>query len=105
MIQNNDNKVPDLTVVVPCYNERENILPLVELLDKALLGLHWNVIFVDDDSPDGTAKEVRRLARERHDVRLLHRVGRRGLAGACIEGILSSISSVVAVIDCDLQHD
>lgn len=105
MIQNNNNKVPDLTIVVPCYNERENILPLVGLLDKALLGLHWNVIFVDDDSPDGTAKEVRRIARERHDVRLLHRVGRRGLSGACIEGILSSISSVVAVIDGDLQHD
>jgi len=97
--------LPELTVVVPCYNERQNVRPLVALLDKALEGIQWTVLFVDDDSPDGTAREVRALARERGDVRLLHRVGRRGLAGACIEGILSSISPVVAVMDGDLQHD
>jgi dolichol-phosphate mannosyltransferase len=101
----NPNALPDLTVVVPCYNERDNVRPLVDLLSKALDGIHWHVLFVDDDSPDGTAKEVRALARERGDVRLLHRVGRRGLAGACIEGILSSISPMVAVMDGDLQHD
>lgn len=96
---------PELTVVVPCYNERENIRPLVDLLDKALLGINWEVLFVDDDSPDQTAHEVRELARERSRVRVLHRVGRRGLAGACIEGILSSVSPFVAVMDADLQHD
>lgn len=97
--------LPELTVVVPCFNERENIRPLVDLLDKALDGVRWEVLFVDDDSPDGTAREVRALARERDGVRVLHRVGRRGLAGACIEGILSSISPIVAVMDADLQHD
>jgi len=100
-----DHARPQLTVVVPCYNERENIRPLVDLLDKALPDVRWEVLFVDDDSPDGTAKEVRDLARERDDVRVLHRIGRRGLAGACIEGILSSISPIVAVMDADLQHD
>jgi dolichol-phosphate mannosyltransferase len=96
---------PELTIVVPCYNEKENIRPLVALLDAALKGIEWAVLFVDDDSPDGTAQEVGALARERENVRLLHRVGRRGLAGACIEGILSSVSPIVAVMDGDLQHD
>ncbi len=97
--------LPELTVVVPTYNEKDNIRPLVALLDEALAGIDWEVVFVDDDSPDGTAREVRALARERGNVRVLHRIGRRGLAGACIEGILSSVSPVVAVMDADLQHD
>ncbi len=99
------NHIPDLTIVVPCFNERENVRPLVDLLDKALAGLAWEVVFVDDDSPDGTAKEVRAVGRERFNVRVVHRIGRRGLAGACIEGILSSVAPVVAVMDADLQHD
>ncbi len=98
-------RVPELTVVVPTFNERENIRPLYERLSAALEGTAWEVVFVDDDSPDGTAREVRRLAREAPNVRLIHRIGRRGLAGACIEGILSSTAPLVAVIDADLQHD
>lgn len=97
--------VPDLTVVVPTYDERPNIRPLVARLDAALRGIGWEVVFVDDDSPDGTAEEVRALAAADPRVRVLHRIGRRGLAGATIEGILSSIAPVVAVIDADLQHD
>jgi dolichol-phosphate mannosyltransferase len=97
--------IPDLTIVVPTFNERENIRPLVALLDAALEGIAWEVVFVDDDSPDGTAKEVRALGREKPNVRVIHRIGRRGLAGACIEGILSSVAPIAAVIDADLQHD
>jgi dolichol-phosphate mannosyltransferase len=97
--------VPDLTIVVPTYNERANIRPLVGLLDAALPGIAWEVVFVDDDSPDGTADEVRSLGAEDGRVRVLHRIGRRGLAGATIEGMLSSIAPVVAVMDADLQHD
>ena len=97
--------VPELSVIVPTFNERENIRPLVALLDRALRGIRWEVVFVDDDSPDGTAREVRALGRERSDVRVIHRIGRRGLAGACIEGILSSVAPLVAVMDADLQHD
>lgn len=96
---------PELTVVVPTYNERGNIRPLVALLEKALETINWEVVFVDDDSPDGTAREVRALARENPRVRVLHRIGRRGLSGACIEGFLSSIAPIIAVIDADLQHD
>lgn len=96
---------PELTIVVPTYNERDNVRPLVDLLEKALEGHRWEVVFVDDDSPDGTAREVRAVAREKPNVRVIHRIGRRGLAGACIEGILSSVAPIVAVMDGDLQHD
>jgi len=100
-----DNKDIALTIVVPTYNEKLNVRPLVSLLDKALVDINWEVVFVDDDSPDGTADEVRELAITRLDVRVIHRIGRRGLSGACIEGILSSAAPYVAVMDGDLQHD
>jgi dolichol-phosphate mannosyltransferase len=96
---------PALTIVVPTYNERANVRPLVRLLDAALPDIAWEVVFVDDDSPDGTAEEVRDLGLERGGVRVIHRIGRRGLAGACIEGILSSAAPLTAVMDADLQHD
>src|SRR5690242_14708366 len=75
-----------LTVVVPCYNERANVPRLVEKLRAALWNIAWEVIFVDDNSPDGTAEEVRRLARDDPRVRCIQRIGRRGLASAVIEG-------------------
>jgi dolichol-phosphate mannosyltransferase len=96
---------PDLTVVVPTFNERDNIGPLLERLDRVLAGIAWEAIFVDDDSPDGTAEAVRTIARRDRRVRCLQRVGRRGLSSACIEGILASASPYVAVMDADLQHD
>lgn len=94
-----------LTVVVPCYKERDNVAPMVAALDKALTGLAWEVVFVDDDSPDGTAAAARALARTDTRVRCIKRVGRRGLSSAVIEGALSSSATYVAVIDGDLQHD
>lgn len=96
---------PELTVVVPCYNERANVAPLIARLDAALYGIAWEVVYVDDDSPDGTAAEVRRIAQADPRVRCIRRVGRRGLASAVIEGALSSSAQYVAVIDGDLQHD
>ncbi len=96
---------PVLSVIVPCYNERPNVAPMIEKLDAALDGIAWEVIYVDDDSPDGTAQEVRRIAREDPRVRCIRRVGRRGLASAVIEGAMSSSADYVAVIDGDLQHD
>lgn len=98
-------RAPELTVVVPTLNERDNIGPLVELLDAALAGIAWEVIFVDDDSRDGTADHVRAVARRDPRVRCLQRIGRRGLSTACIEGILASAAPYVAVMDADLQHD
>ena len=95
----------DLTVVIPTFNEHDNVAPMVDLLTSALQGHAWEAVFVDDDSPDGTADAVRAIAETRANIRVLHRTGRRGLAGACIEGILSSSARLCAVIDADLQHD
>ena len=96
---------PELTVVVPCYNEQPNVAVLVQRLQAALAGVRWAVVFVDDDSPDGTADTVRALAQSDARVNCIRRVGRRGLASAVIEGALASSATFVAVIDGDLQHD
>ena len=95
----------DLAIVLPTFNESGNVGPMVDRLETALAGIHYEVIFVDDDSPDGTAEVVRRLARDHDNLRVLHRIGRRGLASACIEGILAASAPFVAVMDADLQHD
>lgn len=96
---------PRLTVVVPTFNERRNVTPLLRKLRAALEGLSWRVIFVDDDSKDGTARLVRKHAARDPNVQCLQRIGRRGLAGAVIEGVMASPDRYVAVIDGDLQHD
>jgi dolichol-phosphate mannosyltransferase len=96
---------PQLSVVVPTFNERDNVTELLDKLKAALSGIAWEVIFVDDDSPDLTWEVVRGLARQDSRVRCIRRIGRRGLSGACIEGILASSAPVVAVMDADLQHD
>jgi len=93
-----------LSVVIPTFNERSNVHELLQRL-KATLDHGWEVIFVDDDSPDGTAAVVRELARHDRRVRVLQRIGRRGLSSACIEGMLVASAPVVAVMDADLQHD
>lgn len=95
----------ELTVIIPTYNERENVLPLLAALDKALRGLDWEVFFVDDHSPDGTADCIRELAARNPRVRLLERIGQRGLSSACIAGMLATETPYVAVMDADLQHD
>jgi len=95
----------DLSVIVPTFNERENVDRLILALDVALSGIAWQVIFVDDDSPDGTAAAVKAIAVNDSRVQCLHRVGRRGLAGAVIEGAMASAAPFVAVIDGDMQHD
>ena len=96
---------PQLSVVVPTFNERDNVTTLFRRLETALAGVAWEVIFVDDNSPDGTWDVVRGLARQDSRVRCIRRIGRRGLSGACIEGILASSAPFAAVIDADLQHD
>ena len=96
---------PELTVVVPTLNERDNIGTLVDLLDTALDTVSWEVIFVDDDFADGTAERVRELGRRDRRVRCLQRLGRRGLATACIEGALAASAPYIAVMDADMQHD
>nr|WP_208403009.1 glycosyltransferase family 2 protein [Sphingomonas japonica] len=95
----------DLAIVIPTFNERGNVAVLIAKLDAALAGRNWEAIFVDDDSPDGTAAAVRDLARVDRRVRVIQRIGRRGLSSACIEGMCATAAPYVAVIDGDLQHD
>ncbi len=97
--------VLELAVVIPTYNEEANVHGIVERVDRVLAGISHEIIFVDDDSPDGTAETVRKIALERRNVRIIRRVGRRGLSSACLEGMLSTAAPYVAVMDGDLQHD
>ena len=94
-----------LAVVLPTYKERANIAPMVARLDAALVGLAWEAIFVDDNSPDGTGDELRRIAQTDPRVRVIERIGRRGLASAAIEGMCATAAPIVAVMDADQQHD
>jgi len=96
---------PELAIVVPTFQERENVPHLIERLRRLLSGLEWEIIVVDDDSPDGTAAVVRAIGQTDQRVRCLRRIGRRGLAGACLEGMLATQARYVAVMDADLQHD
>jgi dolichol-phosphate mannosyltransferase len=97
---------PRLTIVVPTFNERDNIAVLVKSIDEVLRGkIAWEVVFVDDNSPDGTAEFAKKLGQEDARVRCIRRINRRGLSGACIEGMLSSSAPYLAVMDADLQHD
>ena len=93
------------SIIIPAYNERDNIPLVVDLLEKLLPSDNWEIVFVDDDSKDGSREVLMRLSRENPRVRFIRRIGRRGLASACLEGMASSSADVFAVMDCDLQHD
>ncbi len=98
-------RAPELSIVIPTFNEVANVGLLIGRLRETLYGLDWEAIFVDDDSPDGTAIEVRRIGATDRRIRCIRRIGRRGLAGACIEGMLASQAETITVMDSDLQHD
>ncbi|MFH0754503.1 MAG: polyprenol monophosphomannose synthase [Candidatus Omnitrophota bacterium] len=100
-----DGVMVDVSLIIPTYNERENIDALVDGVCRALDPRVWEIVFVDDDSPDGTAQKIRERASGDPRVRLLHRVGRRGLASACIEGVLAASSDNLVIMDADRQHD
>jgi dolichol-phosphate mannosyltransferase len=100
-----DTGVLELAVVIPTYNEEANIAGVVERLERVFAGTAYEIVFVDDDSPDGTSEVVRNIALHRRNVRLIRRIGRRGLASACLEGMMSTAAPYIAVMDGDLQHD
>jgi dolichol-phosphate mannosyltransferase len=103
--QQSERPAPELSIVVPTFNERENVAPLIDTLKAALPDIAWELIVVDDDSPDGTSATAKTIGAADSRIRCIRRVGRRGLAGACLEGILASQAPYVAVMDGDLQHD
>jgi dolichol-phosphate mannosyltransferase len=98
-------EVLELAVIIPTLDEAENIQPLVDRLTRVLGGVEWEVLFVDDDSGDGTADVIRGISLRNRRVRVLQRVGRTGLASACIEGMMATAAPYLAVMDADLQHD
>jgi dolichol-phosphate mannosyltransferase len=95
----------DLSIVVPTFNESKNIRELIARLERTLPDIRWELVFVDDNSADGTHRLVREIARRDPRVRCLQRIGRRGLSSACIEGIFATAAPTIAVMDADLQHD
>jgi dolichol-phosphate mannosyltransferase len=98
-------RVPELTIVVPTYNERNNLVPFMTNVAAALAGIDYEAIVVDDDSMDSTAAAARSLAQHDRRIRVLQRIGRRGLASAAVEGMLAASSPFLLVMDADLQHD
>ena len=92
-----------VSVVVPTYNEAENIKKLVPLLDSILKDYNYEIIIVDDNSPDGTAEVAKKLA-EQYPVKVLVREKKLGLASAILCGFMNANGDVLGVIDADLQH-
>jgi dolichol-phosphate mannosyltransferase len=97
--------LPELAIVLPTYNERKNLIPILACLAKALPRIDYEVVIVDDDSADSTAATARTLAQQDGRVRVIHRIGRRGLASAAVEGMLATSAPFLLVMDADLQHD
>lgn len=95
----------ELAIILPTLNERGNLAPLVERIEKAVGSSGWEVLVVDDNSADGTADEARSLALSDSRIRVIQRIGRRGLASAAIEGFCATAAPYVAVMDADHQHD
>ncbi len=95
----------ELAVVVPTFNERDNVRAITQALETALEGIRFEIVFVDDDSGDGTRDVMAELAEAKNNIRVIHRIGRRGLSTAVTEGMLSTTAPYIAVIDADLQHD
>ncbi len=102
---NTQAKRLDVSVIVPTYNEAENVPILVGRLQKVLSDYEFEVIVVDDDSPDETWKVAERIAESHHNVRLLHRIDKRGLSSAVFDGMTLAEGQVYVVMDADLQHD
>lgn len=95
----------ELSLIIPTLNEKDNIQPLLKLLDDTLSEIDWDVTFVDDDSKDGTIELIKELSSENNHIHFIHRIGKRGLSSACIEGLLTRSSPYLAVMDSDMQHD
>jgi dolichol-phosphate mannosyltransferase len=95
----------ELAIVLPTLNEKANIAPMVARLEEALGPSGWEAVFVDDNSKDGTAEVARRIGQTDSRIRVIQRIGRRGLASAAIEGMCATAAPYVAVMDADHQHD
>ena len=94
----------DLSLVLPTYNERQNLPALLAWIDRSLSGKNFEVILVDDDSPDQTWAAAQELQRQYAWLRVIRRTGERGLGSAVIAGFRQSRGKILGVMDADLQH-
>lgn len=92
------------SLVIPTYNERENLGPLVDGVFAALEGVEFQLIIVDDDSPDGTGALADELAATRTGMSVLHRKGKRGRGAAMVDGIAAAGGDILGIMDADMQH-
>ena len=100
----NMEKLPVLSIIIPTYNESENIKPLFNRITKALTNIKYEIIFVDDNSIDGTIEEIKKLACKHKNIKLIVRRNKRGLSSAILTGFKNAQSQIIAVMDADLQH-
>ena len=94
-----------LSLILPTFNESENLPELLPKIRSALSDVPHEIIVVDDDSPDHTWKVAQELSQQLGDVHVIRRIGRRGLSSAVIEGFLAAKGDVLMVMDADGQHD
>ncbi len=92
-----------ISLIIPTYNERDNITPLLKRLERALAGYNYEVVFIDDNSADGTAEVATSLA-DKYPVKVIVRKDKRGLASAVVDGLSHVSGKIIAVMDADLQH-
>ncbi len=90
-------------MVIPTYNERENLEELIIRINNALKGFKYEVVVVDDNSPDGTAELAEELSR-RYPIKVVRRPGKLGLASAVLDGVRACSGGLIVVMDADLQH-
>ena len=100
-----DARPVQLSIVIPTYDECENLPVLIARLQELLSGLSFEIIVVDDDSADGTWQIAQQFARDYSNISLIRRVNRKGLSSAITEGFLLGKGKYLAVLDADLQHD
>ncbi len=99
------SQLPDVSIVTPTFNEHQNVPRLYELLAETLVDYRWELIVVDDNSPDRTWEAARALREQHNNLQVMRRVRSRGLSSACIEGVQMASGKYTVVMDADLQHD
>ena len=99
----NSEHAIELSLISPTFNEKENIIPLVERVHKALSKYSYELIVVDDNSPDGTSELAKSLS-SKYPLKVIVRTSERGLASAVVAGFDQATGEVLGVIDADLQH-
>ncbi len=104
-IEGNKEYSEQLSVVLPTYNERDNILPILRKILSLGGDFDLEILVIDDNSTDGTPELVKEISMNERRIRLIRRLGRSGLASAIKEGILDSSSNLIAIMDSDGQHE